>query len=198
MHPKDPGSLVSSASQTVLCLETQPHLRQGPRKSPINKIVVEKQNSKVAASPCPYVWGRNVLAKPNTFRARAGFLSRKRTEASECPGWLSALPTSQDSCTLSLRFSCKLPTSILVEKGYFIRAFVKIPCFTLGKALVWHLVFEHYNHSIPQKFLSFAPILMGVWCGVESDPIVSASTALHEQCSHDMSKCWLLFRHSCC
>lgn len=153
MHPKDPGSLVSSASQTVLCLETEPHLRQGPRKSPINKTVVEKQNSKVAASPCPYVRDRNVLAKPDTFRAQAGFLSRKRTEASECPGWPSALPTSQDSCTLSLRFSCKLPTSILMEKGYFIRAIVKILCFTLGKALVWHLVFEHYNHSTPQKFI---------------------------------------------
>lgn len=59
-----------------------PHLREGPRKRTTNKIIVKKQNFKVAASRCLYVRDRYVPAKHDICWAVAGFLSKKGTEES--------------------------------------------------------------------------------------------------------------------
>lgn len=90
------------------------------------------------------------------------------------------------------RFSCKLLTSIIVEKGYFIRAIVKDPLLHTGGSTEVTSEFKHSNHPAPQKFIF--SILYHLGEGKESDWIVSASTAWHEQCSLNTSKCRLLFQ----
>lgn len=79
-----------------------------------------------------------------------------------------------------------------MEKGYFIRAIVKDPLLHTGASTEVTSEFKHSNHPTPQKFIF--SILYHLGEGIESDWIVSASTAWHEQYSLNTSKCRLLFQ----
>lgn len=166
-------SPVFSALWRVLCLETAPSERGSK-----NKIIVKKQNFKVAVRLCPYVRDRYLPAKHDICWAVGGFLSRKGTEESQCPGWLSAWIFNQYSCTFCLGLAVNCSQAPLWRRVMLLKPLLTIPCFTLRKALLRHLIFEH---STPQKFIF--SLLHHLDRVVESDPIVSVSTALHEQCS---------------
>lgn len=122
--------------------------------------------------------GVGICQQSRTFAGRGRIPHQKGDRGILVPRLVISMDIQQVQLHFFSKFSCKLLTSILVEKGYVVKTIVNDPLHHPGESTSVSSDFWMFN-ATEVYFLSLAPPR---W-GVESDPIVSVSTVLLEQCS---------------